>query len=330
MSPKTVVGALCAMCSLVPTLTAQGVAFADRVVAFDTNNQAGGGVFQPSNALGAPSSTSTMVHSLGVGGFLTLGFSVVLTDGPGDDLIVFENPFASAGRVYSEAMFVEVSTDGVEFARFPNLYTGPAISGGSFALNYPGIYSGLAGIKPHRGGVAGNDPGDVVEAGGDSFDLADLRTHPSVLNGKVDLANINQVRLVDVVAGQSRDSVGTVIEDPTAGSADVNAIAVIHHRGNVLGTGPEVELTVPASGNVVLTLRDPDGLADLDPNSLRMSLDGVLFPPEVLLNVMTIRSLTNNEVTLELGGSLPPSLKFHLSVSVKDRSGARSGQNRVR
>ena len=206
MSPKTIVGAFCAVCSSVPVVSAQGVAFADQVVAFDTNNQAGGGVFMPSNALGAPSSSATAVHSLGVGGFLTLGFSVTITDGPGDDLIVFENPFSSGGRVYSEAMFVEVSTDGMTFARFPNLYTGPATSGGAFALNHPGIYSGLAGIKPHRGGVAGNDPGDVVEAGGDLFDLASLRMHPDVISGKVDLAKINEIRLVDVIAGQSLDS----------------------------------------------------------------------------------------------------------------------------
>ena len=87
---------------------------------------------------------------------------------------------------------------------------------------------------------------------------------------------------------------------------------------------------MPASGNVQLTINDPDGLGDLDVNSLRMSLDGVPFPPEILINVMTIQTLTNTSVTLVLGGSLPPSMKFHLSVSVKDQAGARSGQNRVR
>ena len=71
--------------------------FATRVVAFDDRGQAGGGIFNPANALGQPGG-STDVHSLGIGGSLTLGFDVVIVDGPGADLLIAENPFASTAN----------------------------------------------------------------------------------------------------------------------------------------------------------------------------------------------------------------------------------------
>lgn len=76
--------------------------FATRVVSFDTRGNAGGGVFQSSNLLGAPrggglAQGSLHVHSLGIGGEATLGFDVTIVDGPGCDLIVSENAFLASG-----------------------------------------------------------------------------------------------------------------------------------------------------------------------------------------------------------------------------------------
>jgi hypothetical protein len=325
--------ALSALASLAGSLVSQHNA--TQVIAFDTNNNAGGGIFQPNNALGAASGLGTMngsqhVHSLGVGGYLTLGFAVTLVDGPGADFIVAENPFlVGTARAYGELMFVEVSSNGRDFARFASRFFGG--DGSPFAINTIGFVSGLAGQTPVFANPAQpNDPQDVVEAGGDAFDLADLRTHPLVLSGAVQLQAIAQVRLVDVVAGQSLDARGRVILDPSSGSADVDAVTVIHHNTNVGGRGPEVALDIPADGRFLLTISDPDGIGDLDPASLRMSLYGESIDPAPILALMLVRRVAPTSFTLELGGPLPPALLLQLGVSIKDRAGARSGQLRQR
>src|SRR5690606_21580686 len=91
----------CALSALLagPVSTKSG-AYASTVVAFDTKGNAGGGVFHPANALGAPAPSLTKVHSLGDGGHLTLGFAVTITDGPGADFLVFENGFYVQGQVF--------------------------------------------------------------------------------------------------------------------------------------------------------------------------------------------------------------------------------------
>ena len=308
--------------------------FATQVVAFDTNGNAGGGVFNPANALGLPEGGvggggSVLVHSLGVGGYLTLGFGVHLVDGPGADLLVAENPFAiSVGQLYAELMFVEVSSNGHDFARFPSRFFGG--DGSSFAINTPGFVSGLAGQTPVFASAAGVDPRDVVEAGGDAFDLADLRTHPLVISGAVNLHAIAQVRLVDVVSSVSQDSRGHVILDPSSGSADVDGVTLIHDAGSVSVNGPEVTLTIPADGNLTLTMQDPDGIGDLDPATLRMSLYGQQVDPAPLFAVMTLQHVHAHGFTLVLGGPLPPGLPVHMAVSIKDRAGHRSGAMRQR
>ena len=111
-----------AACTLAAVLPAQTNPFATQVVAFDDQGKAGGGIFDPRNALGRPQGF-THVHSLGIAGSLTLGFDGAIADGPGADLIVTENPFFSGplGHAFSEVMFVEVSTNGRDFARVPRI-----------------------------------------------------------------------------------------------------------------------------------------------------------------------------------------------------------------
>ena len=322
-----------ALCTLfTQPAQAQPGAFATKVISYDTNRQAGGGIFDPAKALGPPVASNLAVHSLGVGGYLTLGFDVTITDGPGADFLVFENAFAisAGGPIFSEAVFVEVSSNGQDFARFPTLYQGPAASGGRYATSWAGYFTGFAGIKPSNGGKAGVSNFDVVQAGGDSFDLADLTSHPLVLAGKVDLARISQVRMVDVIAGVSRDSSGNIIQDPTAGSADINAVAVIHHTGNVQGNGPAVALKIPKNGNFSIQLHDPAGLTNLDPASLRTSLDGLEIPVIILLQMMSVTQLHTTSITLQFGSALPPGMLFQLAVSVRNKTGYLSGQNRTR
>lgn len=167
--------------------------------------------------LGPAAGTSADVVSLGEGGALVLAFDAPIPDGPGDDLAVFENGFRDD---YLELAFVEVSSDGVAFARFDSAAreTTPK---GAFDLMDPTQYHGLAG---------------TVRAGfGTPFDLAHLRHVDAVRRGLVDLAAVRFVRLVDVIGdGTATDSFGRPVLDPTptTGSAgfDVDAVGVLHPR----------------------------------------------------------------------------------------------------
>lgn len=135
-------------------------------------------------------------------GEITLRMASPLRNGPGWDLAVFENAFAffppDDDKVFAELAFVEVSSDGATFARFPaeSLTTtlfepfGPAFAGID-----PTDVRNLAGV--HRGLV------------GTLFDFADLATHPDVASGAVRLDAIEYVRLVDIPGdGSSLDSLG--------------------------------------------------------------------------------------------------------------------------
>ena len=104
--------------------------------------------------------------SLGVGGWITLGFGdISIVDGEGDDFVVFENAFYTNGEPgdrYIEAGIVAVSEDGVTFTEFPHS------ADDSLSLGDPERYSGYAGVEPVH-------PGDGPDGiGGDRFDLADV------------------------------------------------------------------------------------------------------------------------------------------------------------
>ena len=109
---------------------------------------------------------STDVLSLGDGGEVVVAFDVEITDGPGVDFVVFENPFlvtpSNPSTVFSELGEVSVSDDGVTWTTFP-----------CTATSYP--FGSCAGW--HTVNATPNDPVDLTDpakAGGDPFDLADL------------------------------------------------------------------------------------------------------------------------------------------------------------
>lgn len=118
------------------------------------------------------------VYSLGRGddAYLVLGFSGgVVLDGPGAELVVFENPFRIAGSSnrFMDPLVVEVSTDGVLWVAFPHDYLAPDETRFSYD---PSHWQGFAGIAPvllHEEDRPG-DPFDSLAAGGDPFDLASL------------------------------------------------------------------------------------------------------------------------------------------------------------
>ena len=208
---------------------------------------------------------------------MTLGFDVTLTDGPGADFIVYENGFEFEGLTFPEMAMVEVSTNGVDFARFPMRYSGPQGPFGVFDLLPWGIYSGLTGLVPPLANVDTNnlDPRNPVVAGGEAFDLADVAEHPLVLQGLVDLSAIEFVRLVDLVAGTEVDYRLVTIWDTGGvdGNADIDAVAVINHTGNQNPSGPTVDLYRDDLDYVWLEITDPDGFADIHLASLQVSVN---------------------------------------------------------
>lgn len=165
-----------------------------------------------------PASTSVYgVVSLGDGGSATLTFDVVIADGPGPDLVVFENPFDD---YFLELAFVEVSSDGEHFVRFPatsltQTATQVCDTGHLDATNL----HNLAG--KYRVGY------------GTPFDLADLAD-----SAGVDISAVTHVRVVDVVGSidpqwATYDAYGHMVNDPFptisySGGFDLDAVGVLH------------------------------------------------------------------------------------------------------
>lgn len=155
------------------------------------------------------------VVSLGDGGQITLTFPAPITDGRGPDFAVFENAISNTGYSFLELAFVEVSSDGVNFTRFPShvLATNPVPT-------YPADY-----MEPEAyGGLAGKH----LQGTGTPFDLRVLAGSPGL-----DVRRVTHVRIVDVLGdGSVTDSYGHPIYDPTptwgSGGFDLDAIGVLN------------------------------------------------------------------------------------------------------
>jgi hypothetical protein len=169
--------------------------------------------------LGPPDGNSAGVFSLGDGGSITLFFATGIADGPGDDFAVYENGFFSVEGLFAEFAFVDVSTNGVDFARFQaaSLHAQPVAS---FEAVDPNDYDRFAGDQPLGLGTG--------------FDLSALAGDPLVTAGVVDLEDVRYVRLVDVVGnGTTFDANGQPIYDPhptafPSGGFDADAVGVLH------------------------------------------------------------------------------------------------------
>jgi hypothetical protein len=196
--------------------------WATSVVAFDRGpidiaNPGGGDASfgAPEYVLGPADDDEFDVFSLGDGGSITLRFAAGIANQAGDDFAVFENGFFAPGGLFAELAFVEVSSNGVDFARFPatSLRATPVAGGGTVD---PSEYHNLAGKHPRNRGTG--------------FDLADLAAHPLIGQGKLDLGEIAYVRLVDVVGnGSTLDAQGGPVYDPystpfPSGGFDADAV----------------------------------------------------------------------------------------------------------
>lgn len=170
-----------------------------------------------SMALGQAEGDGTSVVSLGDGGVATLTFSGLIFNGEGPDFAVFENGFADN---YMEFAHVEVSSDGVNFFRFPSVSETPQdVQLNNFSFGDCRYIHNLAG--KYRQGF------------GTPFDLEDL----AGISG-LDVNSVSHVRLIDVVGSinvqwGTTDSEGNLINDPyptnfESGGFDLDAVGVIH------------------------------------------------------------------------------------------------------
>lgn len=160
------------------------------------------------------------VVSLGDGGSATLTFAHAIKNGNGPDFAVFENSFDD---YFLELAFVEVSSDGERFVRFPATSLTQTVRqiGGSGRVDASYI-NNLAG--KYRSGY------------GTPFDLAELADSTGI-----DINNITHVRIVDAIGSidpqyASYDAFGHMVNDPWPTNSyssgfDLDGIAVLHQVG---------------------------------------------------------------------------------------------------
>jgi hypothetical protein len=214
-------------------------------------NASGG---SPGNVLGPVTCDVGSTISLGDGGELTLTFDVPIYDGTGDDLVVFENGFFSGLGIFAELGFVEVSTDGANFARFPGVSLTSSGVDGYDTLDPTDVFY-LAGKHPG---------GNQQPCEGTGFDLSRLSNHPAVLSGDVDLTEINYVKVVDVIGnGSTQDSQGNPVYDPyptdfETGGCDLQAVGVINQGSCTDGDEDSYAVEGGGCGLVDCDDTDPD------------------------------------------------------------------------
>jgi len=157
------------------------------------------------------------VVSLGDGGSAILTFATPIKNGSGADFAVFENSFDGQ---FLELAFVEVSSDGINFFRFPaHTLTQDTVQLDNNAnMDATNIHN-LAGKYRAQYGTP--------------FDLEDLNG----ISG-LDVNNITHIKIIDVVGSinptyGTYDNENNIINDPfptpfPTGGFDLDAVGVIH------------------------------------------------------------------------------------------------------
>lgn len=203
--------------------------------------------------------SDNVVVSLGDGGKATFTLESVLSDHPGPEFAVFENSFSDE---FLELAFVEVSSNGESFVRFPSVsltQTETQIGG----------FSTLDATKIH------NLAGKYRAGFGTPFDLQDL--YDSI---NVDIAAITHIRITDVIGSIAEeyatfDSEGNRVNDPyptafVSGGFDLDAIAFLKdatlNQGeipkNLAGVYPnpvKERVTIEVNENARYVLRNNSG-----------------------------------------------------------------------
>ena len=241
-----------------------------------------------SNVIGYPEGTMG-VTCLGDGGMATVTFRSPICNREGPDFAVFENGFENAqapGYWFLELGFVEVSSDGENFFRFP-------------------AYSNTQ-TETQLGGMGCIDPSQIHNLAskygamyGTPFDLDEVPDDPLL-----DKEHITHVRIVDVVGCidpeyATYDCQGHPVNDPwptafASGGMDLDAVGVIHDIEH-FPTPPDEP---PYIANPV-----DDVIFDEFPQSIDINLDGVVSDPDDP-DENIVYSLVSNSNESELSISL--------------------------
>jgi hypothetical protein len=169
------------------------------------------------NVIGSASESTTDAISLGDGGYAILTFERPITNGDGFDFAVYENSF---NDYFLELAFVEVSSDGVNFVRFP-------------ATSLTPTDRQIAGDGTIDATNINNLAGKYRVGWGTPFDLEELRD-----SNNIDINNITHVKIVDVVGTinpeyATYDAFGNIVNDPYptntySGGFDLTGVCVIN------------------------------------------------------------------------------------------------------
>jgi len=170
----------------------------------------------PTKALGPATGSNTDIVCLGERdvassdppGEITLTFDVTIRNRAGYDLVVYENGFESGGGLFAELAYLEVSSDGETWARFPSV---------SLTAESPGGYGTIDPTDVFN--LGGKHPNAYDASLGTPFDLDDLYGETAVIDGLIDLDDLHYVKVVDVPGG------GNYFDEAEAwGYADDHAI----------------------------------------------------------------------------------------------------------
>lgn len=194
-------------------------------------------------ALGYAQGNSVDVVSLGDSGSITLSFPFPIMNGPGNDFAVFENSFSDS---YLEFAFVEVSSDGLNFVRFPSTSLTPITAQtDTYANSNTELIHNLAG--------------KYEQGYGTPFDLEDL-----VDSTGINLDSVLFVRIVDVIGTvdpfyASHDAFGNIVNDPypsdfASGGFDLDAVGVMNENNIYakIDTENKIDFSIypnPSNGN---------------------------------------------------------------------------------
>ena len=259
-----------------------------------TDSSAGlaGTGYPASNVIGYPGGTMG-VACLGDGGVATVTFGSPICNREGPDFAVFENGFANAQNPdvwFLELGFVEVSSDGVNFFRFP-------------------AYSNTQ-TETQLGGFACIDPSQIHNLAskygamyGTPFDLDEVPDNPLL-----DKNNITHVRVVDVIGNidpeyATYDCQGHPVNDPwptpfPSCGMDLDAIGVIHDIEHFPAPPDEPPFIAHPVDDVIFNAY---------PETIEVNLDGVASDPDDSDENIVYSIVSNSnesELSTALNGSL--------------------------
>ena len=202
----------------------------------DIANTSNGYATAGNDTNGTKKASINSIVSLGDAGSAILTFQSPITNGVGFDFAVFENSF---NDVFLELAFVEVSSDGFNYFRFP-------ASSNTQTLTQIGPFDNT-GDATKLNNLAGKYRANY----GTPFDLQEMAAHVGL-----DIDAITHVKIIDVVGAinvpyATYDNNNNVINDPYptafgSGGFDLDAVGVI----NQLPVGVKEKQNIDSSINI--------------------------------------------------------------------------------